>query len=84
MSDYPDGFPDGWEIAGWEDPSDGSWKNTEEGDPLPTVDDLADSYQIVVSHVEDGVTSYYSIMYGVDGWDGLEDAIYDIDEEYGG
>jgi hypothetical protein len=31
----------------------------------------------------DGVDHYYSIMDGVDDWEGLADAIADLDEEYG-
>lgn len=79
----PDDLPDGWEIAGWESPG-GDWRNTEESDPMPTGDDLSDSYQIVVSFErEDGSFDYYSIMGGVDDWEGLADAIADLEAEYG-
>lgn len=81
--DYPDSWPDGWDIAGWED-GQGQWHNTESGDRIPEGGELWDTEQIVV-HIQDeqGVDHYYSIMGGVDDWDGLMDAIDDIIEEYG-
>jgi hypothetical protein len=76
-------LPEGWEVAGWED-KDGNWQNTEQGDPEPTGDDLVDSYQTVVSHRdEDGKVHYYTVSGGVDEWEGLLDAIEDLEDIYG-
>jgi hypothetical protein len=80
MASYDD-LPDGWDIAGWRDGPD--WQNTEEGAPFPDDHDLAMTDQITVSRLDDkGNLEYFSIMGGVDGYDGLMDAIADLDDEY--
>lgn len=79
----PDDLPDGWEVAGWET-ADNEWVNAEEENRDPTNEDLVDSYQTVVSFRDDsGEVHYYSIMGGVDEWEGLLDAIEDLEGEYG-
>jgi hypothetical protein len=76
-------LPEGWEVAGWED-KDGDWVNAEESGRDPTGDELVDSYQTVVSvRRDDGTVDYYSIMGGVDEWEGLLDAIEDLEDMYG-
>jgi hypothetical protein len=75
-------LPDGWDIAGWE--HDGEWFNTEEGDRVPQDAELADSEWIVVSYLDDDeVLHYWSIMDGVDEYDGLIDAIAELADVYG-
>lgn len=67
-------LPNGWELAGWDDR--GEWQNTEAGGEYPSDDDLADTDRIVISiRDENDEIQYYTIPHGVDGWDGLEDAI---------
>lgn len=83
MSDLPDNFPDAWDIAGWGD-RNGTWFNPEDGDRLPDGDELRTSETVVVSYLDnDNVVHYYSVMDGVDGYEGLIDAIEDLYEEYG-
>jgi hypothetical protein len=79
----PGDLPEGWEVAGWET-ADNEWVNAEEENRDPTNAELVDSYQTVVSFRDDsGEVHYYSIMGGVDEWEGLLDAIEDLEGEYG-
>lgn len=81
--DGPEDLPEGVEVAGWET-AHGEWVNAEELGITPSDFDLEESYWTVVSFwTDDGELVYKSIMGGVDGWEGLEDAIADLMEEYG-
>lgn len=75
-------LPPGWEVIGWET-KDGEWMNPQQGDSLPDGDELVDSYQTVVEYTDDeGLTHTYSVMGGVDEWEGLIDAIHDLEDKY--
>lgn len=92
MSGYPDGWPSGYDIAGWGSPSEGpswgsggSWFNVEQGDRLPEEVELADAAYIVL-HWEDerGIEHYATISSGFDDWDHFIDYVEtDIEDRYG-
>lgn len=89
MPQDADDLPPGWEIAGWGDlegkhPDKEQWSNVEAGGDLPSGTELIYADAIVVKHTdENGNAQYHTIVYGVDEWEGLIDAINDIIEQYG-
>lgn len=82
MSDEERELPEGWAVAGYEGHDD--WVNVEAGGESPTDYDLVHSYTTVVSYTDDGGnTEYFTIHGGVDEWEGLLDAIADLEDAYG-
>lgn len=51
-------------VAGFEDPSNGEWRNTEAGDRAPTAEQLESSPSIVVRATDsDGERHYFTTSY---------------------
>jgi hypothetical protein len=75
-------LPDGWAVAGWDHGAD--WVNVEAGGPLPSDNDLVYSDMVVLSYTDkDREVSYFTVHSGFDEDYTIEDAIEDLESEYG-
>lgn len=71
------------EVAGIRDQG-GGYDSYEDSGYIPNDHDLIEADHIVISfRDEQDMVHYVTLPFGVDGWDGLEDALADIYERYG-
>lgn len=80
----PSDLPDGWELAGFgASRNEDDWHNVEQTGEYPDDRALVDADLIVLSYFDGEEVSYYTIHGGFDDDYTAEDAIADLEEEYG-
>lgn len=78
----PEDLPERWAIAGYDGSS--GWVDVENGGKYPDALELEYADQVVLSHTDsDGEVSHYTIHGGFDEDYPIEDAIEDLEQEYG-